>query len=505
MQLDKLLEGYPVMAVRGSRETDITNVTYDSRKVRPGSLFVCIDGFNADGHTYIPQAAARGAAAVIVQKPMEELPEAGCAVVRVADSRKALSHICHIFFGRPSDNLRLAAVTGGVGKHTLSYLLYHFCRRRDVGCGLLNGMETYIGDQVTYGSRNHPGPLELQGSLAALAASGQKLGVLPVGQQDILLDRVSDIRFEIGVLLNSEAALTDRETAFYRRCRYLVLNRDDISAHVLSGGQAGGSVLTIGIDEKADIRAEQVRVCRSGGCVGTRFCVTSSWFPSFETFVPSPARFNVYNRLTMIAVLTLWGFPIDEIRGELPAVVSQGRTQRVDHSLDFQVFIDSAWTPKQLEHLLMAVRPYCQNRLIVVFGAGGNRSRSSRTALGCLCGSLADFSVLTVTSPRGERPEAITADLEAGIAPTGGIYELVPERSAGIERALRLAEPGDLVLLAGKGEEAYEIGRHSTHPVSDLTVARTVLTALEAVRKRSAGSTSDETAAGAASESEQEG
>lgn len=475
MDLKSLLDGFPVISIQGDPSVEVSDVTYDSRKVREGSVFVCIDGFREDGHDYIGRALRNGAAAVVVQRKTAAAAESDRVFVRVNDSRQALAFICSRFFGSPAAKMKTVAVTGDAGKTSLGYLLHHFCQLAGIHCGLINGMETYIDEEIIYGTRNHPGPPEIQSSLVEIARRGCELGVLPVSDQDIALDRARYIPFEIGVSLNSDGALSDRKLRFYQGCNRLVVNRDDVMAPILLSNVDRTKVVTFGLAEGADIRAEDIHICCEKGVVGTRILVTSDRFPPFSVFVGAPGRYNIYNVLALIAVIYSMGWPMEMLSKMRRLLIARGRTQPVVNSMHLQVLIDAAWTPKQLENLLTSLRPYCQRKLIVVCGTGGNRDRSARRSMGRLCGDLADYSFLTVTSARGEAADSITGDLAQGIEPTGAPFERIEDRTEAISKAISMAGPGDIVVLTGKGEDIYEIDNKDTRPVSDLSVARQLL------------------------------
>ncbi|MGI6077034.1 MAG: Mur ligase family protein [Fastidiosipilaceae bacterium] len=483
MKLKTLLEGLPVVSCTGDQSVEITNITYDSRKVRTGSLFVCIDGYNQDAHAYIPMAVQQGAAAIVVQKPVENLPAGVYALVRVYDSRRALAALSAAFFGHPSKSMNLIALTGTSGKRTLGYLLHHFCIRNSINCGFLNGMRIFTGNRIYAGSRNHPGPPEVQGTLKAWQEADVKLGVLPVSQQDIQLERTTETQFKIGLVLNSNHALTDRELEFYDRCSILIINQDDMTSHLLKAKARQPRQITFGIVGEADVRARNVHIGRQGDKVGTYFKVESKFFEPLDVFIPLPGHFNVYNALALITCLWQLGHNPATVAAELPYLVAQGRTHPVYNDLELQVYIDVAWQPRQLESLLMALRPYCRRRMIVVLGTAGNRSRTTRVALGKICGELADLTILTATSSRGESPAAITSDLAKGVAYTTCEYEIFTERAEGIARAITIAAPGDMILLIGKGEQNFEVSSQETKTISDLIVARQVIDNLESQRR----------------------
>lgn len=305
--------------------------------------------------------------------------------------------------------------------------------------------------------------------------SDQRFAVMPVSRQDVLLERARYVTFEVGVLLNSKNALSDKEFEFYRSCRHLVLNIDDIAVPVLQSRLGNQPVLTFGMDERADVRAVNVHIANQDGVVGTRFELHYKQFKPFSVFIDKPGRFNVYNMLAVIATALTLELKLDDIRESLEALESPGRTQRVPNELELQIYIDNAWQPAQLERLLTAVRPYCGRRLILVCGAGGSRNRDNRFALGRLCGELADHTILTVTSSRAEDATSIVKEMEHGLVQTGSSYESIPDRKTAIERAVRMAKPGDLVLIVGKGETQYEMNSDFTDPVSDQEIAADVL------------------------------
>ncbi len=493
MNLKELLKACPVISFTGDAQTEITTLVYDSRKAMPGSLFVCINGTKTDGHSYIQQAWRNGCRSFVVERAVD-LPElSGCNFARVHHTRRALAALAARFYGAPSTALDLVAVNGRAGKHTLAYLLYHFCRRTGRPAGLMYGMKNYYDEKVFFGSRNHPGAVELQAAMAgwlqaaegAEANSGElgaesgdakdsprPFGFVPVSDEDVVYERVAHTDFKVGVMLNTESALNDSLFDFYRRCQYLVLNRDDVASHALAAVVPADRRVTIAIDAEADIRATAIGISTETDRIGTHFLVTSRYFPAFEVFTPLPGRFNIYNLLALIAVFWLLGVPVPEIAAELPHLLAPGRTQPVWRTEEKQVYIDSAWRPRSLETLLLSLRPYCRGRLLLVCGCSGNRDRSNRTALGRLAGELADFTALTVISARAEEPTAILADMESGMLQTKGAYLVATARQEAIYYVLDMAGPDDLVILAGKGEDSYEMDEKEMVRISDLKTVR---------------------------------
>lgn len=485
----ELLEGLAILEQQGDLSTVIDTIVYDSRKARQGALFVCIEGFVSDGHAYALQAEREGACAVVLQKPV-----AGLKVpwVQVASTRQALAHLSDRFFGHPSGQMELIGLTGTKGKTTTSYMTRSILAAAGRRVGLIGTIANIIGDQVSLASRTTPESYDLQALLDQMVQKGMDSCVMEVSSQGLMLDRVYGCEYYTGAFTNlyhdhigprEHDSMEDylaTKLRLFGMSRQSVVNRD-IEQYAQVRAAMPGPCLTYGFSPEADVRAIRLEQATENQRVGTRFELISPWCQG-TVFVGMPGRFNVSNALAAIACAGLSGASLSAIREGLSQIAVPGRTQPVPTQLPFQVIVDYAHNAASLEHLLLTLRDYVAGRLIVVFGNGGDRARSRRFEMGETAGRLADLTVITSDNPRTEDPLAIIQDILSGIGPTGGACHVEPDRATAIGWAIQMAEPGDMVIIAGKGHENYQIFKDRTIHFDDAETAAACLAALEDVR-----------------------
>ena len=509
MKLAELLSGLPVLRQGGDWSAELNQIVYDSRKARQGSLFVCISGFVTDGHQYIDQAISQGVSALLVEHAPEALlaPDCPVAWAEVADTRHGLAHVSDRFFDHPSGKLQMIGITGTKGKTTTTYMAREILNQAGRKTGLIGTVANIIGEQVTYASRTTPESYDLQALLDDMVSQQLDSCVMEVSSQGLMLDRVYGCDYQVGVFTNlyndhigphEHANMEDYLAAkllLMSRCRQAIINRDlEIYDQVRAAADAAGvPVLSYGIlasdadvrkgclapisdNFAADITASNLRQVTQDGRVGTAFDLQSPWF-SGPVFVGMPGKFNVYNALAAIASTASLGVDLAAVRAGLKTIAVPGRVQPVPSDRDFQVIVDYAHNAASLESLLVTLREYVPGRLIVLFGNGGDRARSRRFEMGEVAGRLADLTVITSDNPRTEDPLAIIADIITGITPTGGAYEVVVDRRDAIARAIELAQSGDMIVIAGKGHENYQIFKDRTIHFDDAETAAELLAA----------------------------
>ncbi|MFZ5899369.1 MAG: UDP-N-acetylmuramoyl-L-alanyl-D-glutamate--2,6-diaminopimelate ligase [Bacillota bacterium] len=481
MQFKELLEGLPVLAMGGDLFVDLKGIAYDSRNVARGFLFVAIPGFNLDGHNFIPDAAANGAVAFVVQRP-EGLPE-GFAWAAVPDPRKALAAVAARFYGYPARELHIVGVTGTNGKTTTTYLMRSIYRHLGFNTGLIGTIQCLIDDQVVPVERTTPESLDLQRLFRQMRDSGVTRVVMEVSSHALTLHRVDPESIDTAIFSNltqdhldfhgdMESYYAAKERLFLeqRAGAIAVVNTDDPYGLRLKAS-CKNRVITYGLHSDADVRADDVRVTPKGAA----FKVLSPW-GEFKLSLKLTGLFNVYNSLGVAAAALGEGIPANDIATALSKVPGvPGRFERVDAGQDFTVIVDYAHTPDGLENVLRAAREIAPGRVISVFGCGGDRDRGKRPRMGAISARLADFSVITSDNPRTEDPLAIIADIEPGVRGAGGSYTVVSDRRDAIRTALRMAKNGDIVVIAGKGHETYQIVGRTKYPFDDRDVARAAL------------------------------
>ncbi len=488
MKLAQLLDGLDEKRIIGNGNLDIEigNIAYDSRKVRKGSLFICIEGFVSDGHDYIQQAIAGGAAAVMIQKDIEFT---GPVCIRVPDTRIGLARTSCNFFDNPSRKLHLVGITGTKGKTTATFMIRSILKASGKESGLIGTIINMIGDEPVHTSRTTPESYELQSLLADCVRADIAHCVMEVSSQGLSLNRVYGCEYEIGVFTNlyndhigsGEHANIEEywqaKAALFDMSKNAVINMDaDYSEQMMERARANrnATLYTFGLSENAMIRATGLEAVVSADKIGTRFMIASPWYNG-QVFVGMPGEFNVYNALCAIACAGILGIPFEAVVEGLSDITVKGRVQAVKTNRDFQVIVDYAHNAASLESLLRTLRKYVDGRLICVFGCGGDRAKSRRFEMGEVSGKFADFTVITSDNPRTESPEQILNDVETGVKKTSGEYIKILDRTAAIGYAVTHAKTGDMVIIAGKGHEDYQIFADRTIHFDDVEVATQIL------------------------------
>ncbi|MEW6574385.1 MAG: UDP-N-acetylmuramoyl-L-alanyl-D-glutamate--2,6-diaminopimelate ligase [Bacillota bacterium] len=466
-----------------------SGLAYDSRQVKPGFVFFAIKGFVQDGHNYVADAVRRGAVGVVAEKAVE-VP-AGVLLVKVPDTRLALALAAARFYGYPGQRLRLVGVTGTNGKTTTTHLISALYQARGEKVGLIGTLYAKIGDLFIPEERTTPESLNLQALLCRMAEKGATTVVMEVSSHALALKRVAGLEFDVAIFTN----LTQDHLDFHRdaedyfkakaalftqflkpglkaRPKLSVLNIDDPYGVRLSA-VSNGRIIKYGVDGVADVRARDIVLTGAG----TRYVAEGSW-GQVPVRLKLVGRFNVYNSLAAFAVGLGEGFPPEEMARVLENVsVVPGRFEQVDMGQDFTVVVDYAHTPDGLENVLRAARALTRERVIVVFGCGGDRDPTKRPVMGELAGKLADFTVVTSDNPRSEEPLAIINAIEAGLrrVTRHESYVVEPDRRQAIAAALQRARTGDVVVIAGKGHEDYQIIGEAKLPFDDRKIAAAVL------------------------------
>lgn len=466
MLLKDLIGDLEVISVKGSEDVEIRGIAYDSRKVKKGYLFVCIDGTTVDGHDYIPQAVENGAAAVVVQKD-GNMPEGICAI-KTPDTRYALAYLSDAFYGHPSGRFKLTGVTGTKGKTTTTFMIKSILESGGKKVGLVGTLGSRIGDRTLYTERTTPESHDLQSLFSEMVEEGVDSVVMEVSSQGLALHRVSCCEYQIGVFTNlSKDHIAPREHAsmeeyleakirLFKMCKKGLVNCDSqYAADVIKKAEC--EVLTFGIENKADIMAADIIKHPQS----VEFKAATPWFTG-EMKVNIPGKFSVYNALAAIGVCGMMGIPYEAVRAGLERVQVPGRAELVNTGKDFSVMIDYAHSPDSLENILNTVKDYAPGRVVSLFGCGGDRDRTKRPVMGEISGRIADFTIITSDNPRTEDPDAIVNGIEEGIKGTAGKYVKIVDRREAIKYALDNARPGDVIVLAGKGHETYQTFKDKT-------------------------------------------
>lgn len=463
MKLTRLLERLQYEVVQGSDDIAVSELINDSRKVCEGSVFVCISGAVSDGHAYIEDVAAKGAAAVVVEKDVEA-PE-NLTVIRVEDTRYALALMSAAYFGYPAEKLKVIGITGTKGKTTTTYMVKSILEGVGHKVGLIGTIEAIIGDKVIPANNTTPESYTIQQYFSRMVEAGCDSVVMEVSSQGLMLHRTAGIPFEIGIFTNlGEDHIGPNEHKdfedykrckglLFKQCRIGIANVDDPWYEDVFRG-ATCKTETFGISEKADLRAQKIEHISRPGYLGVKYEV--SGLMNFDVEIDIPGEFSVYNSLTAIAVCRHFDVPVENIKAALKVAKVKGRIEMVKVSDEFTLMIDYAHNAMALESLLHTLRDYDPGRIVSVFGCGGNRSRTRRYEMGEVSGRLADFTIITSDNPRFEEPQEIINDIITGMKKTDGKYIDICDRKEAIKYAIQHGQPGDVIVIAGKGHETYQ-------------------------------------------------
>ncbi len=486
MKLADLLKKLKYTCVKGTADVDITTVAYDSRRVERGSLFICIKGAVADGHRFAEAAVNKGASALVVEDDVT-VPE-NVTVIRAEDSRYALACISAEYFGNPADKLKVIGITGTKGKTTTTYLVKSILDSAGHKCGLVGTIETIIGDKVIKASNTTPESYVLQNYFKQMVDCGCDCVVMEVSSQGLMLHRTAGFTFEIGIFTNIEPDhigphehkdfndYLHCKSLLFKQCRHGIVNIDDKHADYIINN-ASCDIVTYGFSEKADFRAANTKLVSGKGYLGIDYDLQGK--ENMRVEIDLPGKFSVYNSLTAIAICSYFGIDSNTICNALKDAKVKGRIEMIKVSDDFTLMIDYAHNAMSLESLLTTLREYNPTRLVCLFGCGGDRSRDRRFSMGEVSGKLADLSVITSDNPRTEEPLAIIDDILVGIKKTTGKYTVIPDRRKAIEWVIHNGQPGDIIVLAGKGHEDYQEINGVKHHLDEREVIAQVLAGIK--------------------------
>lgn len=482
MRLDKLLERLDYEVLQGSVDTDIVTLVNDSREAEKGSAFVCVRGAVSDGHNYAADAAAKGAAALVVEREVNA-PE-DVTVILVKDTRYALALMSAAYYGYPAEKMKIIGVTGTKGKTTTTYMVKSILESTGYKVGLIGTIEAIIGEKHIPAGNTTPESCTIQKYFSQMAEEGCDIVVMEASSQGLMLHRTAGIPFEIGIFTNlgkdhiGPNEHSDFENykqckgLLFRQCRLGIANADDrYSRDVLKNATC--RVETFGFSENADLRAENIKLISRPGYLGVAY--HASGIMDLDVEIDIPGRFSVYNSLTAIAVCRHFQVPPEKIRKALREVKVKGRIERVPVSDEFTLLIDYAHNAMSLENLLTTLREYDPGRLVCLFGCGGNRSKDRRYEMGEVSGRLADLTIITSDNPRFEEPQAIIDDIKTGIEKTDGKYVEICGRKDAIRYAIETGKPGDVIILAGKGHEDYQEIKGIKYPMDERVLIAEIL------------------------------
>lgn len=464
-------------------DTEITGIAYDSRRVLPGNVFVCIKGYETDGHKYAASAEKNGAAVIVA----EDKIDVNVPVIYVNDSRKEIARLACTFYDNPSKKFKLVGVTGTNGKTTITYLIKSILEAAGKIVGVIGTNQNIIGDKVLMTKSTTPttpNALELQQLFAEMVDSGAEYVVMEVSSHALALDRVYGCHFDCGIFTN----LTQDHLDFHKTMENYrdakaklftlsdkgVVNYDDEAGKYIVKNGGCDDILKIGLGEGCALTAKNIEISARG----TEFELDYKGI-KYPMSIAIPGKFSVYNAACAAGAALQLGIDMDTIREGLKnASGVLGRVEVIDTDTDYTVIIDYAHTPDGLENIISCVKEFAKGRVITLFGCGGDRDNTKRAIMGEIAGKLSDYSIITSDNPRTEDPTAIVEQIEEGMKKTDGKYTVIVDRREAIRYALGFAKKDDVIILAGKGQETYQIIGHEKHDFDERIVVKEILAAL---------------------------
>ena len=481
-QIGLLVQELEYELLQGSLEGEISELVYDTRKVTKDAMFVCIVGTAFDSHEKAAEVAAAGAKVLIVSKEVE-VPE-DVTVIKVADTRYALALISAAYFDYPAKTLKVIGITGTKGKTTTTFMIKSILENAGYKVGLIGTIETIIGEKHIPANNTTPESYIVQEYFAQMLEAGCQVCVMEVSSQGLMMHRTAGIPFELGIFTNlapdhigpNEHASFEEyaqcKGMLFRQCKVGIANADDENFEMVMKDHTC-TLETIGFSEKADLRAGNVNLVGRPGYLGVTYDLTG--LLNFQVEIDIPGKFSVYNSLVAIAVCRHFDIQKENILEALKGAKAKGRIEQVKVSDDFMLLIDYAHNAMSLESLLSTLKEYHPERLVCLFGCGGNRSKLRRYEMGEVSGKMADLTIVTSDNPRFEEPQEIIDDIKIGLAKTDGEYVEIIDRKEAIKYAIENGRPGDVIVLAGKGHEDYQEIKGVKYPMDERVLIEEVL------------------------------
>lgn len=485
MKLSQICSELEYECLKGSMDTEVRDIIYDSRKIAKDTMFVCMVGAVTDGHKYIPDAIEKGASVIVLEKEEEaaQIPE-HITVLKVASARRALALMSAALFDYPDRKLTTIGLTGTKGKTTTTYMIKNVLEMAGKKVGLIGTIGALIGDEHMPSKNTTPESYELHRMFAAMVEAGCEYVVMEVSSQGLKLDRTAGIIFDYGVFTNlspDHIGPAEHESfeeylycksLLFQQCKVGVVNADDehwqevLKGHTCEVRTFSAAEGAVGVDsskielvaaedvKRVDLAAANIGFINENGKLGMHFTVSGCM--NCDAKVHIPGRFSVYNSLVTMLVCHLAGIADEAILEGLEKVQVKGRVEMLPVSKDYSLIIDYAHNEVSTRSVLTTLLEYHPKRLICVYGGGGNRSKLRRYDMGEVTGEMADLCVLTCDNPRDEEIRDINTDIKVGLARSNGKYIEIDDRKEAIAYCMVNAKPGDMIVLLGKGHEDYQ-------------------------------------------------
>lgn len=465
MKLKDVFKDIDIMDSKGDLNVEITNISSDSRLIKPNGLFFAINGYKLNGLAFIDSAIDNGAVAIVVDQDtnIDDINYPNIPIVKVDSIRKNLGLCSCNLYDHPSKKLKLIGVTGTKGKTTSTFMIKSILQKQGYKVGLIGSIAIYINDeQLEITDRTTPESYKIQQSLAMMVKEGVDIAILEVSSQSMKLDRVVGCDFDICLFTNlSEDHISPNEhpnmedyyqakLSIMKLAPVCVLNLDNDYTRKAVDLLENKSIITFGIDHKADVMAKDFSYTNAS----VSFDLITNDYTDNVT-VSIPGKYMAYNALGAIAVTRYFGATIDSIKNGLNPFSVFGRSELVPNKLGYTIMIDYAHTPSSLESILKTVKPYTKGRVICTWGVGGDRDAKKRPIMGEISGTLADFTVLTSDQVRTEDPRKILSDIEVGLKKSGGAYTVILNRTEAIRYAIHMMNKDDILVIPGLGNDLY--------------------------------------------------
>jgi len=482
MILKEILSEVKYTLVQGSENLEIQALCYDSRKVVEGSVYVCIPGTVTDGHDYIEQSIQAGAVALVVTREVS-VPDS-ITVIRIEDARLGLALMSAAYFSYPARKLKVIGITGTKGKTTTVYMMKSILENAGYKVGLIGTIEMLIGEESIPSHNTTPESYVIQESFSKMLEAGCDICVMEVSSQGLMMKRTAGFEFEIGIFTNLEpdhisptehSSFEDYAACkglLFRQCKLGIVNCDDKHWEMVLD-QHTCVMETYGLSDKADLYAENINYVQNGSVLGVEYELGGIMNGTIQ--LELPGRFSIYNSLAAIAVCRHFNVKDNDLKSALRNAQVKGRIEMIQVSDEFSLMIDYAHNAMALESLLSTLKEYKPERLVCLFGCGGNRDKQRRYEMGEVSGRLADFTIVTSDNPRFEEPQAIMDDIVEGMKKTKGQYIQIADRKEAIRYAILNGKPNDVIVLAGKGHEDYQEIRGVHYPMDERVLIKEIL------------------------------
>lgn len=482
MNLRSILHDIDYKVLKGKDDVDIREIQYDSRKVEKGDLFICIEGYKTNGHKYAKSSVEKGAVAVVCSEDLNEIPN--CTVIKVDDTRKVMSVAASNYYGNPSSRMKIIGVTGTNGKTTSTFMIKSILEEAGYKVGLVGTIANYIGGKKLHSDRTTPESLDLQKLFKEMADSGVDYCVMETSSHSLYLRRVYGIKFSQAIFTNLTRDHLDFHKTFenYYQAK-LILFENTLNSIINVDNKYGkriyndaqGNKITYAVDNKADIKGSNLNMHSRG----VSFDVTYKGEKK-HIDLNIPGKYNVMNALGSIGACLNEGIDMDTVKSGLEKMISvPGRCEIVTHgyNLGYEVIVDYAHTPDGLQNILNTAKEFTKGRLIAVYGCGGDRDNTKRPIMGEIGTRLADFAIITSDNPRTENPMHIIDEIVKGIKKDN--YIVIENRKEAIKKSMEIAKKDDVIVIAGKGHEDYQILKDRTIHFDEREIVRDIIEQLK--------------------------